>query len=995
MKRHYILLITLLACVFTAPAQSLHTTDAASDYNRGVMMYNDGNYSGCHDVMSALLNRDDAKRYHEEAAYLVAMSLSHRVAERTPDILNDYLQEYPYSLHRNDIYLELANYYYSTMQYEKAVEHYLHIDIDDIKESEQDDMNYHLAFSYVKIDDKERALPIFKSLAQSASPYRNEARYYEGYIYYQNQDYKSARRALQQVQSNSDFGYEAKYLLVHIDFMDNNYAAAIAQSEPLLKDSNNAEHITELHRIVGESHYHLGNDYHAQKSLSTYLERADNPSRNTLYMTGMLAYRNAEYNPAIELLSRVTDTDDEVAQNALLHIGFSYLQMRDTHNAYTTLGQAAQMHHDESLSEIALYNQALCAYESNFSMFDSTLSLFEKFLQEYPRSPYSDDINSRISDLHISSRNYATALQYIDRIKNPSAEVLQLRQQLLYLLGTELFANNKINEAADYFSQAIKAGNHAPEYRARATYWLGECCYRKKAYKEALKCYNEFLRFNITTDHTIATLAHYNVGYCHFEMEEYDKALTSFDRFLKLSNTTSPLRIDAYNRLGDCHFQSKEYTTAERYYGKAVKENGNGSDYALIQQALITGVRKDNSKKASLLLQLIADYPHSEYREEAYNELAGTYILLNLPTEAIDTYNLLMQLYPKSTSARKALLQLGSLYYNRRDTDNAIIAYKSLITQHPASNEARIAAEDLKSIYIELNRVEELSAFMQKQGVNYHRDELDSLSYLAAQRAYINKGDTESLEHYIEKYPKGRYTADAAYYMGNVADAQQAYDKALQYYLLSIERNPDSEFAEGALSRCCELYTERKEYNHAATHYTRWEQIASTPELRQEARVGAMRVNVKLDNHPEVVAIADRLLSGSKLSPELQQEALYNRAKSHLAQGDTVNAYDDLTTLYTDIRTPYGAEAAYLIAQRAYDNNNLEAAEKHANRFIENGTTHTYWLARNFILLADIYLAKGDSYTAQQYLTQLRDNYPGKNDDIATRIEEKLKGMQP
>ena len=102
---------------------------------------------------------------------------------------------------------------------------------------------------------------------------------------------------------------------------------------------------------------------------------------------------------------------------------------------------------------------------------------------------------------------------------------------------------------------------------------------------------------------------------------------------------------------------------------------------------------------------------------------------------------------------------------------------------------------------------------------------------------------------------------------------------------------------------------------------------------------------------------------------------------------------DDLRELAKDTRNAYGAEAKYLVAQSLYDAKEYNAAEKELINYIEQSTPHSYWLARSFVLLSDVYAAMGKDLDARQYLLSLQQNYQG-NDDIATMIESRLSKLK-
>ena len=127
-------------------------------------------------------------------------------------------------------------------------------------------------------------------------------------------------------------------------------------------------------------------------------------------------------------------------------------------------------------------------------------------------------------------------------------------------------------------------------------------------------------------------------------------------------------------------------------------------------------------------------------------------------------------------------------------------------------------------------------------------------------------------------------------------------------------------------------------------------------------------------------------------SPEVKREAAFGRAKAHLALGNRDKAFEELDMLAEDTRTKEGAEAKYLVALMLFEDESYDFCEDEINDFIEKSTPHTYWMARSFILLADLYTTQGKTMEAKQYLLSLQNNYDG-DDDIAGMIEKRLEDL--
>ena len=199
----------------------------------------------------------------------------------------------------------------------------------------------------------------------------------------------------------------------------------------------------------------------------------------------------------------------------------------------------------------------------------------------------------------------------------------------------------------------------------------------------------------------------------------------------------------------------------------------------------------------------------------------------------------------------------------------------------------------------------------------------------------------------------------------------------------------DNKYREEAMAMSAEIHYGRMDFENATPLYKQLAVQSKDEERRNTALSRVLHAAVEQNNHNEVVQYATKIESNSTLSPELKREAIFCRAKAYLALNNNDNAINDLDLLAEDTRTKEGAEAKYLVAQLLFDEKNYEYCEDEINDFIEMSTPHTYWMARSFILLADLYSIQGKTMEAKQYLLSLQNNYDGE-DDIADMIEERL-----
>ncbi len=117
------------------------------------------------------------------------------------------------------------------------------------------------------------------------------------------------------------------------------------------------------------------------------------------------------------------------------------------------------------------------------------------------------------------------------------------------------------------------------------------------------------------------------------------------------------------------------------------------------------------------------------------------------------------------------------------------------------------------------------------------------------------------------------------------------------------------------------------------------------------------------------------------------------KAKANYSLNNYDDALIDFRKTATEVISVEGAESKYRVAELLYRKDQLDESEKIISEFIDQNTPHQFWMARMFLLLADISVKKGDKLQARATLESLRDNYSIDNDGILDEVKAKLDAL--
>lgn len=591
---------------------------------------------------------------------LSSMRLFHKDAEY---LMENFIDVHPESIWIHPAIWNLANYNFNRRDYDDALFWYNKVDERNLNLLEKEELSFNTGFAAFQEEDYEKAkLSFFDLKDNQNSEYQPASAYYYGYIAYSEGNYETALQSFKAAESDPNFENVIPYYIAQIYHFQEKYDELIEYG-PELMEKEDVMRKNELALLIGDAYFRKEKYAEALPYLEKYATSNPNLSPEEAYQVGYTYYRNDKPAEAVKYFQRASKSEDTaLVQVATYQLGGAYLELDEKKYAQNAFQVASQSSADREIQEDALFNYAKLAYELSYDPFHEAIQAFENYLEKYPNSSRKDEAYEFLIRVFLATKNYSGVLEAMDHIKNLDAAQKIKYQECAYNMAVSSMKSKKYDQAIDQFKNVRKYSSD-PRLNALADYWEGDIHYKQKNYNKAITAYQKFLNSTSAYQTEYYNLANYNMGYCHFKLSNYQDALASFRKYTDAVKTDDRRKNDAYLRIGDLNLVNKAYQSAIENYALALKADDVNADYAMFQTAQAYGYQENYSSKISTLKTLLSDHPETSLAAVSNFELGDSYFLENSLSNALNSFNNVINNYPESAYRKKALLKKGLVEY--------------------------------------------------------------------------------------------------------------------------------------------------------------------------------------------------------------------------------------------------------------------------------------------------------------------------------------------
>ncbi|UBM59466.1 tetratricopeptide repeat protein [Marinilongibacter aquaticus] len=988
-------LIALLTGYSAFGQNTLSYTEIEAHYNNGVELYEKRAYTAARkefknyvDQSSASINPNEFNIANAEY-YSAVCALNTNAKDADIEVQRFVLNhsEHPKA---KIIYSDLGEKFFESGDYQKAIEY-----LKKAVEYRQDDLavyelHYKLGVAYYQLKDFKNALKEFDYVKRTSAENALNAAYYSGVINYQNEDYDLALDDLHRVENVNPYKLEVPQWIAQILYKQKKYDELVRYAEPIIANPQGRK--TDEICFVTAEVFFFQNDF---RKAADYYDRFAELRRGKVdpqitFRHGFSLYKTEQYAKVIDVMKKIGDREDELGQQAAYYLGISALQTGDLNSAMAAFDFARKTDFDSEIKEEAAFNYSKVLVDLGNN--ELAINSLQEYLASYPNGKHVDQSNELLSDLLFQTKDYRRAIAYIEGLSNKTPKIEEAYQKLCYSEAVNDFNAEKMDEAIKYFDKAIYSAYNKDVARD-AMFWKAEASFAAgKSNTEQL--YREVLQKGNAEQKNKSL---YSLGYLAFNREEYAKAQSYFSDFLgsRSGSSSRQMQEDAQLRLADCYLIQRNFSTALREYEKALANNSSDKDYALYQKAVTLNLLGRTAEADRTFSEMSRVYENSRLLDDALFRKGSLEMDKNNYQSAIATFTEMLRKRPKSKLVPNALLKRALAYGNTENYDRAIADYKILInrfSQHETANEALIGLRDILNLTGRSEDFAEIAEEYQKN--NPGSNSAIALQYDAARNLFYNEkyeASISAMKKFIASNPnnanvvEGRFLIGEAYYFTDRANESLPYFK-------DVLEDGQSQYVSRAAFRVGDIEFKNKNYREAISGY---QNVLSSSQSKRDqvmAWEGLFKAYYNMGDFDNCVKYCQEAIAkGGGAVMGIENKAQLYIGKTYLKRENYDQAKKQFEKVIAMGKDANAAEAKYLLGEILYQKRQYKESIKEMQSLAQEYGDFIEWYENAFLLIADNYIADGDTFMAKATLNSIIEN--SGNPETVDRAQAKLRNL--
>ena len=693
--------------------------------------------------------------------------------------------------------------YYVTGQYDKAI---APLEIASRAKNElAQNAYYHLADSYIRTEQKDKARIAFESASElnfnpeikedalfnyakityelSYSPFnetikafdkyislypnseRNDAAYdYLVNVYMGTSNYKEAIESIEKIQVKSISirkAYQRVTFYRGLELFNNlYYDTAIGLFDQSLA---NGEHSGELKAGAlfwkAEANYRLGNYQQAVSGFNQFLKTPGASARPEFqgvhYNLGYAYFKQKDYPAAAQsfqiYLDHNSGNQDEKAADAYNRLGDSYFVTRDFRNAIKNYEKAYWLKQYDA--DYALFQKAICLGIQRDQ--DQKISNLRTLVQTFPNSGLMDDALYELGRSYERTGQTKTAEGYYRDIINDYPQS-SYRPKAILQLGLVLYNQSEFNQSLNAYKQVVEEYPNSPEAQSAL---LGI----KNNYIELnnIDAYFAYTQ-RLGSDVQVSASEQDSLTYLAAEksyMARDEQAKSQLERYLRQYPNGS-FSLNAHFYLAEQRYADKEYALALKDYEWVLGKSDNIFTEPALVKASELQFNASNYKQALNYYERLESISNTQWNllKARAGKMRSHYSLGNYQA-CIDAAKMLLG-SEKLTDVlkREANYKLAKSYYQTNQLQEALPVLGNL-AEDTRSEEGAEAKYLLTEILYKQNKLtvaeEQVMDFISK---NTPHQYWLAKSFVLLSDIYLSQGDRFQARHTIksivENYPE-------------------------------------------------------------------------------------------------------------------------------------------------------------------------------------------------------------------------------------------------